>query len=237
MKRITSVLIAVLLGAIATGIGIVPFLVLANVDRSRLTTELDQTRAWAEQAESEKETLAKEANAKVEEANIEIQRAQTLLEAIEEDRRLMANAKQLSRPSSRELNNWESYVSLYQEVKFSIPPKSTVNADTKNSLTVAREDGSGELLGDTRWLAISPYDSTLEQEFFASFSTSTGVSYLINDHLLVGKKGSLKNGSEVMMLNVRYAATSTHIIWIKDPGTLGGGDKFERLLGTFEFNS
>lgn len=237
MKRITSVLIAVLLGAITTGIGVVPFLVLANYDRNRLTSELDQTRAWAEQAESEKEALAKEANDKVEEANIEIQRAQMLLEAIEEDQRLMAEAERLSKPSSRELYRWESYVSLYQEVKISLPPKSVVSTDTKKSLTLTNEEASSELLGDARWLAITPYDLSLEQELFASFSTSTGVSYLINDHLLTGKRGSLKNGIEVMVLKARHAATSTHIIWIKDPGTLGSEKGFERLLGTLEFNS
>jgi hypothetical protein len=237
MKRITSVLIAVLLGAITTGIGVVPFLVLANHDRNRLTSELEETRSWAERAESEKERLAREANEKVEEANIEIQRAQMLLEQIEEDRRLTAEAKLLSRPSSRELPRWDSYVSLYQEVKFSIPPNSSVNADTKQSLTVTNEGAHAELLGDARWLAITPYDPAREQELFGNVATSTGVSYLVDDYLLIGRRGSLKSGEDVMALTARHAATSTHIIWMKDPGTLGSGDGFERFLGTLEFNS
>jgi hypothetical protein len=235
MKRVTSVLIAVLLGAMATGIGIVPFLVLANQDRNRMASELEQAHERAEAAESEKNKIAEEANERVEEANAEVQRAQTILRDAAEDQRLTAEAVRLSKPPLRELYRWSSYISLHQGIKLSFPPESSVSSDTKASLTVVN-DKKKNAFEDARWLAITPYDPELERNLFSAFGTSTGVSYLAGEHLLTGKHGTLEDGSEAMALKARHAATSTHLIWIKDPGTLGS-DGLERILGTMEFNS
>jgi hypothetical protein len=235
MKRVTSVLIAVLLGAMATGVGIVPFLVLANQDRNRMASELEQAHKRAESAESEKNKIAKEANERVEEANAEVQRAEIVLQDIAEDQRLAAEAVRLSKPPPRDLYRWSSYISLYQEVNLFLPPDSSVSSDTKVSLTIVNEK-KNNAFEDARWLAITPYDPELERDLFASFGTSAGVSYIAGDRLLTGKRGTLKDGSEAMVLKARHAATSTHLIWIKDPGTLGR-DGFERILGTMEFNS
>jgi hypothetical protein len=237
MKRITSVLLAVLLGAVAAGIGVAPFLVLANQDRHRLTTELEETQAHAQQVEAEKEQVAEDANKKVEEANAEIERAQQILGEVEEDQRLMADAERLSMPSGREIAKWESVISLYQEVKLSIPEPSEVVSDTSQALTIAKERSPDGQIADARWLAVTPYDAGTEAVLLNALATSTDVAYVVDDHLLKGKKGTLESGEEAMIIRVRYSATSTHLIWIKNPGTLGPDDGFERLLGTFEFNS
>ncbi len=237
MKRITSVLLAVSLGALATGIGVAPFLVLANQDRHRLTAELEETQAHAQQVEEEKERVAEDANQKVEEANAEIERAQQILGEVEEDQRLMAPAEQLSMPSKREISRWEAVVSLYQEVKLSIPEASEVVSDSTQALTIAKRQSDDGQIADARWLAVTPYDVGTEGVLLNALATSTDVAYVVDDHLLKGRKGTLESGEEAMIIRVRYSATSTHLIWVKDPGTLGDENGFERLLGTLEFNS
>ncbi|MBD3251819.1 hypothetical protein GF380_05220 [Candidatus Uhrbacteria bacterium] len=234
MKRITSVLIAVLLGAFTTGIGVVPFLVLANQDRAKLSSELKQTQQHAEQVEAEKEQIADHANKKVEEANIEIQRAQQLLEQMQEDQRLISDAQRLEPTPSRELYGWETVLSLYQEVTFSIPSNSVVLSDSKKALVVQSEDA--KTATDARWLSISPYDSQQKAELLQAMGTSTAVSYLVDDVLLTGRVGELADGGEFLILEARQNATSSHLIWLNDPGTLGRGNGFERLLGTLRFN-
>lgn len=237
MKRIASVLLAVLLGALATGIGVAPFLVLANQDRHRLTAELEETQARAQQIEAEKEQVAEDANKKVEEANVEIERAQQILEEVEEDQRLMATAERLQKPPTREISRWEAVISLYQEVKLSVPEASEVVSDTTQALTIANQRSEDGQIADARWLAVTPYDAGTEGVLLNALATSTDVAYVVDDHLLKGRRGALESGEEALIIRVRYSATSTHLIWIKNPGSLGQGDGFERLLGTFEFNS
>jgi hypothetical protein len=237
MKRITSVLLAVLLGALATGIGVTPFFVLANKDRHRLATELEETQARTQQIEAEKEQVADNANKKVEEANAEIERAQQILEEVGEDQRLMVEAKRLSMPPRREIARWEPVISLYQEVKLSMPEPSEVVSDNTQALTISKEQSDDGHIDDARWLAVTPYDTGTEAVLLNALATSTDIAYVVDDRLLKGRKGTLESGEEALIIRVRYSATSTHLIWIKDPGTLGREDGFERLLGTFEFNS
>src|SRR5512133_2568664 len=99
MKRFTSVLIAVILGAFATGIGTIPFLVLANQDRHRLDHELQSSKSLAAETEAEKRRIAEEANKKVEEANKEVQKAQSVILEAQEDEHLLAASERLIAPT------------------------------------------------------------------------------------------------------------------------------------------
>lgn len=237
MKRITSVLIAVLLGAIATGIGVVPFLVLANQDRNQLSEDLRQTEARALQIEDEKQQIADEANKRVEEANEEIERAQTILEEVQEDQQLLATAPRLDSPSSWETYRWKTAISLFQEVSATIPPGSAVLEDTREAFTVTELVGNDAPDPRASWLTIMPFDELHEAELLTSLASSTETAVVVQDRLLKGKRGTLRDGTESAVYRVRQSATTTHLIWIKDPGTLGRSDGIEKLLGTLEFNS
>ncbi len=72
-------------------------------------------------------------------------------------------------------------------------------------------------------------------ELDASLATSTQRSYLINGRLVTGVTGVLANDGLIAIFQVHQAGSSTHLMWIKDPGTLGSGNGIERLLSTFEF--
>lgn len=237
MRRVSPVLLAIILGALTTGVGMGIFLKKANNDRSRLSTEAAQFKAAVERADREKQQLADEANKKVEEANDEVAKAQRILEDIREERELMAKAKPLAKPSSRELRGWQPVVSLWQGVGFSLPPNTNVESNDARSLTAVKQ-GVSDFLTDARWLSVTPYDDRLESELANALATSSVMSYLVNGRLVLGKSGTLAGSRDrVSILRVQEAASSTHLIWIKDPGTLGGVAGIERLLGTFEFRS
>ncbi|HWQ99306.1 MAG TPA: hypothetical protein VN397_00470 [Candidatus Methylomirabilis sp.] len=235
MRRVTSVLLAVLLGALATAIGMGVFLKLANDDRERLATEAAQAKAAADRAEQEKRRFADEANKKVEDANDEVAKAQRILQAVVEERELMATAKRLAVPSARELRGWQPVVSLPQGLGLSLPPGTTVESDDARSLTSVKKTFA-DFLTDARWLSVTPYNARLERELDTALATSTNLSYVADGRLLLGRIGALTGANDrVAVLRVQESASSTHLIWIKDPGTLGGGNGFERLLGTLEF--
>ncbi len=237
MKRVSPVLLAIVLGALTTGIGMGIVLKMANNDRTRLSAQASQARSAMERAEREKQQIADEANKKVEEANSEVAKAQRILEAVREERELMAKAKPLSKPSSRELRGWQPVVSLWQGVGLSLPPNTDVESNDASSLTAVKK-GLSDFLTDARWLSVTPYNDRLESELTDALATSSAMSYLVNGRLVLGKSGTLAGSRErVSVLRVQAAASSTHLIWIKDPGALGGVSGIERLLGTFEFQS
>jgi hypothetical protein len=237
MKRITSVLVAVLLGALATGIGMGIFLKLANDDRGRLATDVSNAKADADRAEREKLLIADDANRKVEEANAQVSEAQRIIQAVQEERALMAKAKPLIKPATRDVRGWQTVVSLPQGLSLSLPPKTEIETNDEIALTAVKIlTTSTADITNSRWLSISPYDERLETELLFSLSTSTDVSYLVNGHLLVGRVGKLPETQQnVAILHMQEAASSTHLLWMKDPGTLGTGNGIERLLGTLEF--
>lgn len=244
MKRVTSVLLAVLLGALATGAGMGVFLKLANDDRARLANDVSRAKAATERADREKQQIADEANKKVAAANAEVTKAQRILQAVVQERELMAKAKSLAKPPARELRGWQPVVSLQQGVRLNLPPGTAVEANDERSLTaVLRTAATGTavadgFLEDARWFSITPYDERLETELISALATGTESAYVVNGRLLLGRTIRPNDSRRQMtVLRVEQAASSTHLIWIKDPGTLGWGNGIERLLGTLEFRS
>jgi hypothetical protein len=232
MKRLTSVLIAVILGALATGIGTIPFLVLANQDRNRLDQELHQTKAMASETEQEKQRIADEANRKVQAANEEVQKAQAIIQETKEDERLLADSERLTPPSVRERATWNPVISLYQGVSLSLPSGYSVTTDESNLFAVSRQLRTAASSDETS-IMIQPYSEEKESSYLNSFATSTDISYVAGGRLLKGKRGILPDGSSAMALKVRYSAKTTHLLWMRDPsGSFAG---LKQILSTLEY--
>ncbi len=234
MRRATPVILAVLLGALATAIGMGVFLKLANDDRARLAMETADAKIAVQRSEVEKVKLAAEANRKVAAANEEVTKAQRVLQDLQEERALLATSKQLSKPSARDLRGWRPVVSLGQGLELSIPPKTTVESNDATVLTAVKSTGTNAWM-DTRWLSVTGYDYDRERELVSALATTTPLAYLVRGRLVLGVQGSLGNGDRMAVFRVREAASSTRLLWIKDPGTLGYGNGVERLLGTLDF--
>ena len=236
MKRATPVILAILLGAIATAAGMGVFLKLANDDRARLGAEIETARAEASEALRDKERIAQEANQKVQSANDEVANAQRILQQLEEEQRLLVDAKQLSKPSARELRGWQSTFSLPLGLSLFLPPRTSVETNDAQGLIAITQAIATSTGADARWLSVTRYDERRDQELEQSFTTSTPYAYLVNGRLVIGRIGTMVDQGSLALFRVQRAATSTHLLWIKPTaGLLGSGNGIERLLGTMEF--
>src|SRR3989338_3912058 len=177
MRRATPVILAVLLGALATAIGMGVFLKLANDDRIRLADEAAQAKIAIKRAEEEKATIADDANRKVAAANQEVTKAQLVLKDLQEERALLATAKQLAKPSTRDLRGWQPVISLGQGLGLSLPPKTSVESNDAAALTAVKSTTTNAWT-DARWLAIGAYDDEWERELLNSLATTTPLAYL-----------------------------------------------------------
>lgn len=234
MKRSASVLVAVLLGALTTSIGVVPFLVLANQDRNRLTEELTEKQKQAQELEQEKKKIAEEANQKVEEANAEIQRAQIILDETKADQDLLTTAEKLSFPKPYQTYRWQKTISVYQELQFLTPQKNTVLFDAQNGFAMAEE--STRSSANIPWLRISSFDKDLKDSFVKKIKDPQETAFIIDQKLIKGIKGVTQNDTIAYTLEARENATTTHLIWLEENSTLKKESDLVLFLSTFDFN-
>ncbi|MFA5130349.1 MAG: hypothetical protein WC477_05560 [Patescibacteria group bacterium] len=242
MRRATSVIFSVLLGALAVGIGTVPYLVLANRDRHALSNQLESVSQHASSIENEKNKIAEEANAKVQAANEEIARAQSILTDVEQDRAAIPFATHLSPIAPKLIISWDTAVSLPLGVTIRYPSGSHVSEDSSIKLSISKDTNASSsdpwtAPMNSEWIRISPYSKTAYDSLTSQFATSTNIAYLIGTHLMRGSVGTLFDGTRAEILNVRSAATSTHIIWVHELPNMSIAGGLERVLGTLQFSS
>lgn len=216
MKRFTSVLIAVILGAFATGIGTVPFLVLANQDRQRLGDELQLTKTKATATELEKQRIADQANQKVKEANAEVQKAQLAILEAQEDEKLLATSDRLPTPQTHELAKWNSAISLTLGISFSTPKQFSVDRDDASAFTLVNTLRSSTSTNTVPSILVEPYSEESLARRLNSFASSTPVNLVAGGKLLRGTFGTLLNGSDAYLFQVRSSAKTTRVIWMQD---------------------
>lgn len=232
MKRFTSVLIAVILGALATGLGTVPFLVLANQDRQRLDQELLLSKTKANETEQEKQKIADQANQKVKEANEEVQKAQLAILEAREDEMLLASSDRLSPPSARELATWNPAISLTLGVSLTVPKQFSVERDDATAFILINSLTSSSSTNVTPAIDIEPNDSS-HAHYSGLFASSTPVNLVAGGKLLKGTIGVLLDGSNAALFEVRSGAKTTHTIWMHDPSFTFATVK--KILSTIQY--
>jgi hypothetical protein len=230
MKKDMPILLAVLLGAVATAIGMGFFLKMANDDRARLAAEIDQARDVAAQAVAEKEKIATDASEKVEEANNEILNAQRVLADIEKERRLLAEAIRLDKPATSAIRNWRTVIAGTLGVSLAIPPGTEILSNDDRLFTSIRTNRP-----NTPWLSITPFDARDASEQEAALTEADELAYLVDGHLLSGVEG-MNDNERTWLFRVWQSASTTHLIRLTDPGVFGSGNGVERFLGTLEFD-
>ncbi len=224
-----SLFLAVLLGALATAIGMGTFLHLANADRVRLGKEIQASQEAAAQALAEKERVAAEASGKIDQANAEIINAQRVLADLEKERKLLATAVRLDAPATWEIRNWKPALASSLEVSLSLPPGTAVDSDRDALFSAVRTNRD-----EDPWLKITPYDARVVAELEASLADASERAYLVDGHLVSGAVG-MKDGVRIWSFRVWHSASSTHAIAFTDPGTFGSGNGAERFLSTMTF--
>lgn len=220
MNRRSSIFIGILLGALATGMGIGLFLKKANDDREVLALKIQATMQEASEAREENRRAIEEANKKLLVANTEVAKAQQIIKSLEEERKLLASATPLVEPSAKTVRGWTEVVAFGLGISLKQPLGSQIQTND-TSLVLIKSPEVPE--SDSRWLSMSRYNSRLEQELISALATSTPVSYLVNGHILTGVRGSLDNQKEpILVLRVRYGGEVSHLIWMRDPKNADG---------------
>lgn len=236
MRRFTSVLLSILLGGLAVGIGMGVFLKMANDDRERLATIATQAQQASKDAQMAREMAVKEANQKLENANAEISKAEQAMTALQQERDLIAEAHVLAPANARTVRGWKEAVGLDVNASCKFPPGNTVEANDGTGLVISQAPLGTDTASDTRWLAILPYDAQRETELQNTFVTSTPVSYLVGGRLLIGKLGEMDDPQDpVFVLRVQKEGVPTHLIWLKAPATDAGNTIAMNVLASLSF--
>ncbi len=239
MKRISSVILSILVGALAVAVGMGIYLQKANQDRLRLEQVANEAQEKSKTALDQGQKAIQEANDKLKAANDEVIKAQEALKAIEDEREQLAKADALVEPVSKSLKGWQETVSLPQGLTMKYPPTSVVEYNDEKALTFATKPklpDFGYATSDARWLSITPYDMRLENELTATVASSTPVAYSVKGRLLTGIKGiNLEKNSDLFVLRVQSMGKITHLIWGKNLIQKNGQDIVLQALSTLTF--
>jgi len=229
MSRTSSVLLWILIGAVASGSGIGYFLHRANQDRSALAVQVEQARLDAEQAKAENEKLAKDANDKLTAAAIEVAEKEKRLAQYQEERDLLAHATSLQSPDPTSLKYWGTAFSIPLNVTLRTPPGcGMLVTDHELNLASTRQSMSPQ----DQWFSIQAYDAAKEEELVGKLMGPESVSFSVDGRLLLGQKGTMENVSgTVYVLHTFSEATSTHLLWARS-NTLVTEKKVLQTLAT-----
>lgn len=239
MQRLPSIILSILLGALAVGIGMGVFLHKANTDRQRLEQLAMEAQGKSKEAQDKSQQAIQEANAKLRAANDEVAKAQATLKAIEDERILLAKAVTLDEPKADILRSWSEVISLPLGLSLRIPPKNTIGENDDSALSVAAEPkvtASGMPASDLRWLQVTPYDQRLESELVGAMASTTPVMYAVHGRLLKGVRGLTQTG-ETYVLKVSSLGQETHLIWGRELGRTTREKFLLQVLATLTFKN
>ena len=225
----------ILLGAIATGLGVGLFLFKANRDRQVLVNQLESITVEAQKSREENQQAIESANEKLITANIEVTKAQELIKALQKERDLLAEAEILEIPSTRVLWGWSDIVSLDQGISLKIPSGNSVESNDNQTLTIAKDN---KFKTESYWLSIMPYSAGREEEALSSLMDLEQLSYVVGERLISGYQGKTKIDNEtIYVLQVRYGGATTHLLWIKDVFPWKSRSTVIDIISTMQFET
>ncbi|HVM90712.1 MAG TPA: hypothetical protein VMU11_02345 [Verrucomicrobiae bacterium] len=173
MGRLAQALGFLTLGALAAGAGTAAVVIKANADINALQAQAADAQTRAAGAISDSKKLSDEANRKLESASQEIAKAQARIQALEDERKLIANATPLSSPKAAA--GWKEYVSIPLGFTIRMPAPAVDPQFTDHSF-------------DAGWLLITPYEGE---------SVDADESYLVKNHVIFGQSS---NGSHTYVV-------------------------------------
>ena len=236
MRGVSSVLLCILIGALAAGAGVYIFLYKANQDRAHLTVVAMQAQEQSQAAIAQSAQTIEEANSKLAAANAQMSQAQLAIKALQDERALILSATTLTPPNAKTLKTWKDALDISIGVSCKFPPSSHVDQSDETTLSLSKGAVSNTSEGTSnRWLTIQPYNQATEAQLIASLATSEPVTFLVDGHLLVGVQGSTNyNIDNVFVLHAQSNGASTHLIWAKD-AVQNGTQPILSTLATLNF--
>ncbi len=220
MRRYTSVILSILIGALAAGISLGIFLKKSNDDRRRLEINALQAKQEFEQSQNDAQRSIDEANSKLTAASVEVSKAQELIKRMEDERKQLAASEILNEPSSSITKGWQEAVD--PDLGISLRYPNSYNLDSNNgdtfilSIATANDDASDP--SANRSIAIYPYDQRLEAELLATLAASTTASYNLRSHLTTGVWGMAKSDPKntLHIYTISFLGEKKYLVWMKE---------------------
>lgn len=231
MRRTLSVLLWILLGAFASGASVGFFLHQSNQDRLALLRQLEQTKQELANAKRVNEQIHDEAAQRIALAKSQAEETQLRLQKLDEAHALIEKAQAL--PKITQTKQWSEQVSVPLGLSFLTPPKSQ-SWMTDQILGV----GSGNpqsAQGLDQWLSVSAYDQKREESIASQLENAKQVVFKAGDHILIGKRGILKNTDAVTyVMQSQQDGQPTHFLWARTNKDVNETRLLE-TLGSFSF--
>lgn len=231
MRRAAGILIGILLGALASGLGVGFFFNKANTDRATLINKLEETARYAMDAREQNQHVIEEANKKLLAASVEVAKAQNAIKSLEEERSLLTEAVPIASPSRR-TTAWETVVTIPFRLSFKIPSGNSILTNDDQALIITKQNKSDG--SDARRLSLTHYNPALEQELLASLTTSTAVSYIVDGRLLTGYRGTpVAQQETILLLRIYRNGQVSNLLWAKN--TEEKSDILMDVISTIKF--
>ncbi len=219
MQRLQTVLISILCGALAVGIGMGVFLKKANDDRTRLEQTANQAIEQSKTATSDREKAVAEANKRIEEANNQLSQNQALMKALTDERDAIASAIALSAPAPKSIRGWKDQLVMDQGISMKLPTSYTIFDSSSSTFSAGVSSSTPNLIV-----------RTIDQPFDSLTATSTSISFVVDGHLLTGNFITSETGTTYRLI-AQKNGVKTHQIQVFDAkSTLA-----QTILSTLKF--
>lgn len=196
MSRGSSIVIGILLGALASGIGVGIFLHRANQDRVRLAEQARLNLEETTRLHTENRRLIEETNQRLTEAAQQITASKTLIDSLQSERALVSQAIPLATPTARSLVGWSDIVAFDQKFSLKIPPGLHLHLNTETTLTLTDDSGQDVFTVEKQ------VENSQSHGGADRLAATSSVAYVTQDSLWQGSR--VKHGDSRMSLYILY---------------------------------
>jgi hypothetical protein len=215
MRRSFGIILWILLGALASAIGIGIVLRASNIDREQLTKELETAKAQVTALQARQASLTQESNQRVTDAAQQVADLQRQIQALSSLQSRMKTATRLTPPTPTQLRRWTEFASVAMGVSLRVPPGMQTQSSDDGLFVSTRRVIRGVPI-EEQWLAFAPYRPEREQDIRSRLVNTKDVTYALGTRLLTGVRGTLTDGTQTLyLLSVQENSSTTHLLWGK----------------------
>lgn len=210
MRRSFSILIWILLGALAASLGIGSVLLDAKQDRALLEAQINAQNQHILQLQTEHTTLVEQANTAVAAATRNASATRDVLNTVLAEQIALDKARLLV---SSAQYRWLETISFPLGLSLKTPP--TVR-------TTSTDHSISSLLASTQetWLSITAADQSRFEGLSGALSQTESVQYRVGTTLLSGVRGQMADGRRVYVLQTQSHGKPGFLIWAKAMGNV-----------------
>jgi hypothetical protein len=215
MPRSLSIFLWILIGALASGLGVGLVLHASNTDRQRLTRELQSAQATVLSLKAQQTKLTRESNEQVAEAAQQVARVETELARLQTLQSRFKTALPLIPPTAAQTRRWSEFASVAMGVSLRVPPAMHTQSSDDGLFVSTRRLIQGVPI-EEQWFALTPYRAERETDIRSRLSNVSEVTYALGTRFLQGVRGTLPDGRESLyLLQVQENTSTTHLLWGK----------------------